>query len=41
MYKVENGGRTDYATVRAYDFLGQFKPITNSITDLYSPEEVK
>lgn len=43
LYKVENGGRTDYATVRAYNSLDKTSsPWPESITkDLYSPEESK
>lgn len=43
LYKVENGGRTDYATVRAYHSLDKMSnPWPDSIAkDLYSPEESK
>ncbi len=43
LYKVENGGRTDYATVRAYNSLDKMSnPWPDSITkDLYSSEESK
>ena len=43
LYKVENGGRTHYATVRAYNSLDKMSnPWPESIAkDLYSPEESK
>lgn len=43
LYKVENGGRTHYATVRAYNSLDKMSnPWPDSIAkDLYSPEESK